>query len=227
MTITALEGKLLTVQDLTVENRTNSVANIAKRPPKEFPTQNHLNTEKEIQDEAVISQEAINRLKNENTGSVNDSTGDKPKTDITTTTDKMTSKPGTIDKDTPDANDKDIFGNEKVTAEENTSKPGTVDKDTPGANDKDIFGDKNTTADKMTSKPGTVDKDTPGANDKNIFGDKNTTADKIANNKDGVKVDTSPNTLKTNDHQIGNLNSISNRNAYMFKRASLAYRRAC
>ena len=197
MTITALEGKLLTVQDLTVENRTNSVANIAKRPPKEFPTQNHLNTEKEIQDEAVISQEAINRLKNENTGSVNDSTGDKPKTDITTTTDKMTSKPGTIDKDTPDANDKDIFGNEKITA------------------------------DKMTSKQGTVDKDTPDANDKDIFGDKNTTADKIANNKDGVKVDTSPNTLKTNDHQIGNLNSISNRNAYMFKRASLAYRRAC
>ena len=196
MTITALEGKLLTVQDLTVENRTNSVANIAKKPPKEFPTQNHLNTEKEIQDEAVISQEAINRLKNENTGSVNDSTGDKPKTDITTT-DKMTSKPGTIDKDTPDANDKDIFGNKKVTAEENTSKPGTVDKDTPDANDKDIFGDKNTTA------------------------------DKIANNKDGVKVNTSPNTLKTNDHQIGNLNSISNRNAYMFKRASLAYRRAC
>ena len=167
MTITALEGKLLTVQDLTVENRTNSVANIAKRPPKEFPTQNHLNTEKEIQDEAVISQEAINRLKNENTGSVNDSTGDKPKTDITTTTEKM------------------------------------------------------------TSKPGTIDKDTPGANDKDIFGDKNTTADKIANNKDGVKVDTSPNTPKTNDHQIGNLNSISNRNAYMFKRASLAYRRAC
>lgn len=109
----------------------------------------------------------------------------------------MTSKPGTIDKDTPDANDKDIFGNKKVTAEENTSKPGTVDKDTPEANDKDIFGNENTTA------------------------------DKIANNKDGVKVDTSPNTLKTNDHQIGNLNSISNRNAYMFKRASLAYRRAC
>lgn len=197
MTITALEGKLLTVQDLTVENRTNSVANIAKRPPKEFPTQNHLNTEKEIQDEAVISQEAINRLKNENTGSVNDSTGDKPKTDITTTTDKM------------------------------TSKPGTVDKDAPGANDKDIFGNENTTADKMTSKPGTVDKDTPDANDKDIFGNKNTTADKIANNKDSVKVETSPNTLKTNDHQIGNLNSISNRNAYMFKRASLAYRRAC
>ena len=197
MTITTLEGKLLTVQDLTVENRTNSVANITKRPPKEFPpTQNHLNTEKEIQDEAVISQEAINRLKNENTGSVNDSTGDKPKTNIT--------------------------------AEEMTSKPGTVDKDTPEATDHDIFGNKNITAvDKKTGKSGTIDKDTPGANDKNIFGDKNTTADKIANNKDGVKVETSPNTLKTNDHQIGNLNSISNRNAYMFKRASLAYRRAC